>query len=161
MLGNEIILSTEPRGVFLEGIMNGSNVLPGSLMALSSGEDPESGRHHWEPYDPAADGDRALIAILLADDYQGKTAEDAYSDNARCFLYCPAEGEELNVRVAASGTGTGDDQAIGQKYMASASIAGCLVETSGDPESEPFIAMEDVSDVVATGTLVHCLYTGR
>lgn len=161
MLGNEIVLSTEPRGVFLEGIINGSDVLPGSLMAISSGEDPESGRHHWEPYDPASDGDRNLVAILLADHYQGKTAEDAYSDGERCFLYCPIAGEELNVRVAASGTGTGDNQAIGQKYMASTSIVGCLAETSGDPESEPFVAMEDVSDVVATGTLVHCIYTGH
>lgn len=161
MLGNEIVLSTEPRGVFLEGIINGSDVLPGSLMAISSGEDPESGRHYWEPYDPSSDGDRNLIAILLADDYQGRTAADAYSDGERCFLYCPAAGEELNVRVAASGTGTGDNQAIGQKYMASTSIVGCLVETNGDPESEPFVAMEDVSDVVATGTLVHCIYTGH
>lgn len=158
-LGNNIILSSEPRGVFKEGYLTGA-LLPGTLLQLDVSETPIAGRHWWEAYAPGTDGEQRLVAVLLEDALQGKTAADAYVTGNRCFIYCPAPGEELNVRVSAAGTGTGNAIAIGAVLTVNTGD-GLLIATTSTPEMEPFVAMEAVSDVVAAGTLVHCMYTGK
>jgi hypothetical protein len=37
---------------------------------------------------------------------------------------------------------------------------GLLIATTGSPEIEPFMCLETASDVVAAGTLLHCIFTG-
>ncbi len=157
--GNEIILSADPRGVFKEGIIDGTPK-PGTVMQVKAATEPIGGRHTWEVADYGADGDQRLVAVLLADWAQGKTADNAYADGDRCFLYCPVAGEELNMRISAAGTGTGDAIAIGALLMVDDGT-GLLVATTGTPESESFICMETVADVVLAGTLCHCMYTGH
>lgn len=158
MKGNEIILSNDPRGRFLEGIVSGTPK-PGTIMQLQAGTEPVGGRHTWEVFNQASDGTVALIAVLLPDALQGKLATDAYVSGTRCFLYCPVAGEELNVLVAHAGTGTGDAIAIGDRFMVDDGT-GLLIANSGGA-SVPFIALETLDDVVATGTLCHCMYTGH
>jgi len=157
--GNEIIVSSEPRGVRKEGYISGA-LLPGTLVQIMAATEPVNGRFTWEAYNTAADGDQRLVAVLLEDSLQGKTAADAYVSGDRCFIYCPVAGEELNVRVSAAGTGTGNSQAIGDLYTVNDGD-GLLIATTSTPEMEPFICLETVSDVVAAGTLVHCMYTGH
>ena len=158
-LGNEIVLASNPRGLFKEGIISGTPK-PGTLMTIVAATEKVGGRFTWEPFNRDADGDRALVAVLLPDTLQGALATDAYVDGERCFLYCPAAGEEMNVLVSASGTGTGDSIAIGDLLIA-VDGTGVLIGTTGDPESEPFQVLETATDVVAAGTLLHCVYTGH
>jgi len=158
MKGNEIILSANPRGVEKEGIVYGTPK-PGTVMQIKAATEPVGGRHTWEVYNASADGDQRIIAVLLPDQLQGKIATDAYVTGSRCFLYCPAMGEELNMLVSAAGTGTGDSVAIGDLLIVDDGT-GLLVATSSGEESEPFVVMETLTDVVAGGTLTHCMFTG-
>ena len=73
-------------------------------------------------------------------------------------MYVPLPGDELNLRWSEAGTGTGDAVAVGDLAMVDDG-SGLLVDTSS-PEVEPFMAMEAVTDVTATGTLVWCMATG-
>lgn len=158
MKGTEILLSENPKGVFKEGTISGTPS-PGTVMQISAAVEPIGGRHQWEVYAPGTDGNQRLIAVLLPDRLQGKLHTDAYANGDRGFLYCPVAGEELNMLVSAPGTGTGDAVAIGDLFIVDTGT-GLLVATTGTPESEPFQCLETVSDVVSTGTLVWCMFTG-
>jgi len=156
--GNDIIVASTPRGKFIEGIVSGTPK-PGTLMQIKAAVEPVGGRLTYEAYAPGTDGERRPILVLLADDLQGKLATDAYVTGTRCKLYAPIMGEEMNVLVSAAGTGTGDSIAIGDLLIGNTGD-GLLIKTTGDPESEPFQSMETLTDVVATGTLTHVMYTG-
>jgi len=114
--GNEIVLTAFPKGVRREGIISGTPS-PGTVMQLVAATEPVAGRYTWEVYDADADGDQRIIACLDRDGLVGQLATTAYVDGARCFLYCPIMGEEMNMLVAAAGTGTGDAKAIGDLFM--------------------------------------------
>lgn len=156
---NVIVVSAAPAGRFLEGHISGTPK-PGTLMQIKAATEPINGRFTWEVFNGAADGERTLIAILREDELQGKDCETAYETGKRCFLYCPIPGDELLVRVAVAGTGTGDSLAIGDRLIAQDGT-GLFVPTTGTPESEPFIVTETVDDVEAAGTLVQVMYTGH
>lgn len=158
-LGNEIIISANPRGRFLEGIISGTPK-PGTCMQLKAATEPVGGAFTYEVYDSSADGEQRPVIVLLADQLQGKTASDAYTDGQRGFLYMPAPGEELNMLVSAAGTGTGDSKAIGDLLMINDGD-GLLIATTGSPESECFQVLETLTDVVAAGTLTRVMYTGH
>lgn len=154
--GNEIIVSAEPQGRFIEGIVSGTPK-PGTVMQLTAATAAVGGRFTWEVYNAAADGNQRLIAVLLPDVLRGKIATDAYVNGERCFLYCPIAGEELNMLIADVG-GTGDDFAIGDLLMVDDGT-GKLVATTGTPESEPFFILEAVTDPTADH-LRWCMFTG-
>lgn len=160
MLGNEIVLTAEPNGVFKEGIVSGTPK-PGTVMQVQATTEPEGGRFTWEVFDADADGDQRLIAVLLPDHLQGKLATDAYTDGERCFLYCPQAGDELNMLVKDVDTGTSDSFAIGDLLMVEDG-SGLLIDTTGDPQSESFICMETYQDLTTAQAnfLVHCMFTG-
>jgi len=160
MKGNEIIVSAEPQGRFLEGIVSGTPS-PGTVMQITAATEPVNGRHTWEAYNPGADGNQRLIAVLLPDALQGNIYSDAYTSGDRCFLYCPIAGEELNMLVADVDTGTSDSFAIGD-IMIVDDGTGKLIATTGTPESEPFIIMETYADPSDTQTdyWLWCMFTG-
>jgi len=155
-IGNEIVVSGNPKGVFLEGTVDGTPK-PGTVMQINA-QEPANGRHDWTAFNADADGDQRLIAVLNIDHLQGKISTDAYVDGDRCFLYVPAAGEEINVLVA-NIAGTSDSFAIGDLLMVNDGD-GKLIATTGSPESEPFIVLETQSAITAD-TLIHCMYTGR
>ena len=159
--GNEIIVSAEPAGRFIEGIVYGTPK-PGTCMQIKAAVAPVNGRFQWAAYDPAADGDQRIVAVLLPDALQGKTADDAYVSLTRCFIYCPIAGEELNMLVTDVDTGTADTFAIGDLLMIDDGT-GKLVDTTGTPEMESFICLETNPDQTSTQTdmLVWCMYTGH
>lgn len=155
--GNEIIVSANPQGKFLEGIVSGTPK-PGTMMEIVAGTAAVAGRFTWQVYQPGTDGDRRLVAILLPDSLQGKLATDAYVTGTRCFLYCPLPGEEMNI-LFGNAAGTADDIAIGDLLIADTGT-GKFVETTGSPESEPFIALEAIVDPTAD-QLLWAMATGQ
>lgn len=154
--GNEIIVSADPKGVFLEGIIYGTPK-PGTLMQVKASTAMVSGVFTYEVYTPGTNGDRRPIIVLLPDRNQGKLATEAYVSGDRGFMYAPAPGELLNMLIDDI-AGTGDDWAIGALLIAE-SGSGKLIATTGSPESEPFQMMETVTDPTADH-LALCMYTG-
>ena len=158
MLGSRVLITGEPKGRFIEGIVSGTPS-PGTVMQIAAATEPVQGDYTWEVFNADADGDRRIIAVLL-ERGEGYTYETAYTTAHKCFLYIPLPGDELNMLVRASGTATSDSQAIGDLYIVD-DATGQLVATTGDPESEPFVCMETLSDVVTGGTMCHVMYTGH
>ena len=155
--GNEIVVTAEPRGQFLEGIVSGTPK-PGTVMQVAAATEPQSGRFTWEVYNADADGNQRIIAVLLPDALQGKTATDAYVTGSRCFLYCPLPGELLNMLLQ-DVAGTGDTYAIGDIFIVDDGT-GKLIATTGSPEAEPFVLMETISTPLAADALELCMFTG-
>ena len=158
MLGNKVNITGTPIGHGFEGIVSGTPK-PGTVMQLAAATEPVQGDYTWEVFNADADGDRRLIAILL-ERGEGYTWETAYETGHKAFLYIPLPGDEFNMLVRAAGTATSDAQAIGDLYIVD-DATGLLVATTGDPESEPFVCMETLTDVVTAGTMVHVMYTGH
>jgi len=153
--GNEIIVSGNPKGVFLEGTVDGTPK-PGTVMQINAATEPVGGRHDWTAFNATADGDRRLVAVLLPDSLQGKDASAAYVDGDRCFLYVPSAGEEINILADDTGTPA---FAIGGLLIVDDGT-GKVHATTGTPESEPFLVLETVS-AISADTLIHCMYTGQ
>lgn len=156
-----IVLTAQPMGRFLEGYVYGTPK-PGTLMQIKAATEPVGGRLTWEVFNGAADGERTTIAILLEDNLQGKTVDDAFVSGTMCRLYCPIPGDELLVlclNLTGTGSGTEDAFAIGDKLIHNDGD-GKFIKTTGSPESEPFVVMETVAALTAD-TLVHVMYTGH
>jgi hypothetical protein len=153
--GNEIIVSSDPRGVFMEGII-GDTSKPGTLMQIQAGTAPKAGRFTWIAASIGTDGKASLIAVLLPDSLQGKLATDAYVSGTRCFLYCPEGGEDLNVLVG-EGAGTSNTFAIGDRFTLDSDV-GILIPAAGTEASQPFICLETFTQVTSP-QLVWCKYT--
>jgi len=154
---NTIVLAAAPAGKFLEGHLSGA-LKPGHAVEIKAATEPVGGRHTLQAYSGTS-GHRKLIAILVENDIVGLTCEDEIATTQRVRAYCPIPGDELLVRVSATGTSTGDSQAIGDKLILA--NGGTFIATTGDPEAEPFEVMETLSDVVAAGTLCHVIFTGN
>lgn len=161
MKGSAVVISEEPRGRFVEGVVEGTP-LPGTIMQRKAATAVDNnGRHTWVVYNRDADGDRPAGAIaVLLERGEGYTYETAYTTGHQCFLYIPLPGDELNVLWSAAGTGTGDSVAVGDLAIVDDGT-GLLVATTGSPQNEPFVAMEAVTDVVAAGTMTWVEYTGN
>lgn len=153
--GTKIIISAQPQGKFMEGIIQGTPK-PGTVLEIVT---PfyQGGRHLWRAFETGQDGDKRIIAVLTEDDLQGKLITDAYVTLTRCFIYVPIAGEELNMLIA-NLAGTADDHAAGEMLMVD-NGTGMLVASAGTPESEPFMLLEAITDPTAD---VHApvMYTG-
>lgn len=157
MSRSEIIVTADPRGVFKEGTITGTP-LPGTVMEITPATALDSnGRPTYRAYQPGTDGNRRPIFILLEDFGQGLTKDDAYVTGSHGFLYVPVAGEEFMMLFGNAG-GTADDIAVGDMLIVDDST-GKVIETTGSPESEPFIALDAIVDPVADQHL-HCMYTG-
>jgi hypothetical protein len=144
--GNDIIVSIDPRGRTEEVIVNGTPK-PGTCMTIKAGVEPVGGVFTYEAFNRDANGDRALIAVLLEDRNQGKTATDAYVSGTRGMVYYPLPGDHLNV-LKGDVAGTADDFTIGQLLIL-VDGSGKVIGTTGTPESEPFVCLETVTDPTA------------
>lgn len=168
MKGSRILVTGEPKGVFMEGYLTTSlTPKPGIIVNMLSTA-PVGGRFYWEPYGEtgasgnngvAADGDRRLMAVLLPDELQGRNYDTAYATGDRIFMYCPLPGEEMNVIFQnISGTGSDQDLGVGDQLMVDDGT-GKLLVADNNAESEPFISLEAKVDVAADYVL-HVLFTG-
>ena len=155
--GNNIIVSNNPRGRFMEGYVNAA-LKPGTVVQVDVSEGlGDDGYPDWEAYAPGTDGNQRAIAVLLEDKSAHAAATVAYASGARCQVYFPLPGEELNMLIA-DVAGTGDSHAFGETLIVDNST-GKLIATTGSPESEPFQLWETLSALTAD-TLAHCLFTG-
>lgn len=153
---NTILLTAAPMGRFLEGILN-TACYPGTSMEVDAAVEPVGGKHTWQA-SSLTNGYRQLIAILLENEMVGKTCADQIADEQKIRMYCPIPGDELLVLVSASGTGTGDAQAIGDLLIRA--NGGTFIATTGTVYQEPFQVMETMTDVTSSGTLTHVMATG-
>lgn len=151
--GNNIIVTGEPKGVRMEGII-ATALYPGTVVMITGFSNDVFTFDTWN-YD--ADGDRREVIVLLEDRLQGGLATTQYSAGARCFCYVPLPGEELNMLIE-NISGTADSHAILELLMVNDG-SGKLIATTGSPESEPFRLLETLAALTAD-TLAHCLYTG-
>lgn len=160
--GNEIIVSANPRGVFMEGaIGTGLTPKPGTIMQIDPSVSLVGGRHTFVLYNADADGGRPKgpLYVLLEDSLQGKTTTDAYAAGERGRFYTPVAGEELNLLLTDENTGTSDnDVAIGTTLIIDDGT-GKMIATTGSPETEVAMTLEAVSNMSAD-QLVWCAWTG-
>ena len=158
--GNEIIVSANPRGRFIEGkLATGITPKPGTILQIQATAIDTNGRFTFELFNADADGGRPKgpLCILDIDWGQGKTASDAYADSASVRCYVPIPGEEFNLLIA-NLSGTADDHAIGEMLIID-DTTGFLIATTGSPETEPFQLLETITDPTVD-TLAHVIYTG-
>jgi len=159
--GNNIIISEVERGTRSEGTLkSGITPKPGTILQIdASAGTGDDGRFTFELFDADADGGRPKgpLYVLLEDKARGRNQTTAYADGDRCFVYCPAPGEELNLLIA-DVAGTGDDHSAGEMLIID-DTTGKLIATTGTPETEPFMLLEAITDPTSD-TLAHCIYTG-
>jgi hypothetical protein len=160
---NAIVLSADPKGHFIEGIIDGTPK-PGQMVQIKAGVEPDDGgRLTYEVFNGAADGERDEVLILCEDAMQGKLPTSAYVDGDRCFIYAPLAGDELQVLAAnltGTGSGTDDAFAIGDKLIVDDGT-GKFIKTTGSPESEPFKVIETVTTLLGADQLIPVRCTGR
>lgn len=160
--GNEIIVSANPRGVFMEGKIGlGLTPKPGTIMQIQVATALVGGRHTFELYNADADGGRPKgpLYVLLEDSLQGKTTTNAYAAGERCRLYTPVAGEELNLLLTDENTGTSDNDVAAGTMLIIDDGTGLMIATTGSPETEVAMTLETISNMDAD-ELVWCAWTG-
>ena len=160
-MGNKILVTSEPRGRFVEGKINGTPK-PGTCMQIKNAAFSQ-GKPEYEVYAPGTDGDRQELLILLSGlDHMaappGRAATEAYVDGEWGVMYVPQPGDELNILFGNAG-GTADDVAIGMLMICDTGT-GKFLPTTGSPESEPFVSLEVITDPSAD-QLFHAQATGN
>lgn len=160
--GNRIIVIApdHPKGVFCEGyVATGETHKPGMIVQRDPTVALKAGRATYKLYNRDADGNHPAGAfwVVLEDLMQGKTVTDSYTAGTREFLYCPLQGEELNLLVA-NLSGTADDHTAGEILMVDDGT-GMLVATTGTPETEVAMLLEAITDPEAD-TLAWVEWTG-
>lgn len=158
--GNCIVVSSEPQGKHMEGILGaGITASPGVILQIDYSIALKGGRHTFKLFNRGADGKRPAGGYwVLREDYlQGKPVTSTYAAGERVFLYAPMRGEELNLLLG-DVAGTGDTHAVGEMLMVD-DTTGKLVASTGTPETEVATLKEAVTAPVAD-TLAWCQWNG-
>lgn len=157
MRGTNIInMSCDPRGRYLEGIIDDTSK-PGTCMQITPGSMLNNGRHHWEHYQAGADADPMIVAVLLDDPLQGFPVGTAYVSGSRCFLYVPLPGDELNMLVLGQqGTGSADAFTVGER-LTRANASGKLIKQATAANAAEFVCLEHIDLPADTDGLVWCM----
>ena len=163
---NRIIVSSNPKGKFLEGYVSGTPK-PGTVMEMMSTA-VSAGKNTFRATTRST-GAKGPQYVLLGDLLQGRlevgaslgtalgnTPGDAYVSGDRCFLYVPVAGEELNM-IVASVAGTADDVAIGDLFGVE-TVTGKL-KANSSYTATPYQAMETITDPTAD-YLLHVTFLG-
>jgi len=139
---------------------------PGTVMEIKPSTDPVGGVFSYQAYGTqaasdgqyvAADGDKKAIAVLMEKDDEGKTYDDAYADGDYGWVYFPAMGEQMNMRLE-DVSGTGDDHIISEEMMVD-NGTGKLISADSDAEAHPFTLLEAETDPTADSVL-WCRFNG-
>lgn len=147
--GTGIIVSSEPRGIFMEGTITDTSK-PGQLVEIVPNQTFVGGEPNFRARSQS-NGAAGPIFVLLNDDEQGKLSTDAYVANTRCRVYVPLAGEDVNVLLG-DATGTGD--IVTQGDLFGVSSLGKIIANAGFT-STPFQSMETLPGLSAD-TLVWC-----
>lgn len=161
-LGNKIVLTPEPRGRFIEYVIDGA-LKPGTIVQVKAATARDGGnRLTVQAFDKSGSGKPGLIGVLDYDKQQGKSATDAYETGKRGLVYFPLPGDELNCLLHdLSGTGATSDFAIGDPLMVQDGTGKLIDALTGTAAylSAPFELQETITDSTAD-QLVHVMFTG-
>jgi hypothetical protein len=144
--GNTIVLTGNPKGNFLTGIVSGA-LLPGTLVEIKATA-MVNGLPTFEAFAPGTDGQGKPIGILMEDSDQGKLITDAYVDGKACQVYCPLPGDDVNALLGEV-AGTGNTYAIADRLIVDAED-GILVPFTGSPADVYGICMETLTQVAGS-----------
>jgi len=167
MKGSRILVTSKPRGVFEDVFVTGTPK-PGTVMEITPATEPIGGVFNYSVYGTTAasgdkfvtaDGNRKCIAVLIEDDAQGKTYDDAYVTGTRGRIYFPVPGEQLNMLIADVAGTTSDTYAIGDELMVDDGT-GKLMDVSS-PEAAPFTLLETVATGAEADHVRQCRFNGE
>jgi hypothetical protein len=150
MLGSEIILASSPKGVFQEGIAQGT-WYPGTMITQVPGiaSIVGQGRLTWQAgwsQAGAADGDPRLVTIATPDVLQGQIWSTQQLTGVRCFGYTPYPGEEMNILLEGEqGTGSANAFTAGERLI-SRHATGLWVLESTSSFNAPFMSQEHLDE---------------
>lgn len=158
MLGNKILVNTDAKGRRQSCIISGTPK-PGTHMEIVPATGPNgSGLHTWRAA-TRADGTAGQIVILIEDDEQGKTVDDAYVSGTVGKLYWPLPGDEVNARVRDQpGTGTANLHEVGD--LLSLDGASGMLQAAGSSTAKPYQLLEDLTQDPSGDYLVHVQFRG-
>lgn len=143
MRGSKIIVTGDPKGVRLSGIIKDTSK-PGTCMQLNTGQTADKpGGFEWIAAAPGTDGKTVLHCILMEDRTQGKLNTDAYVSGTLISMYCPLPGEDVNIIIGET-AGTGNSFNIGDYLMINAT-GGYYIPITGSPQQTAFVVMEKVT----------------
>jgi hypothetical protein len=163
--GNEIVVSANPRGMFMEMyVKTGETHYPGVIVQIDPTVALNGGRHTCKLYAETADGDQPLGAFWVCTGLlhqmtgQPVSSTTGIAAGDRETYYSPMAGEELNLLIS-NLSGTGDDHSAGDKLMVDTGT-GELIATTGTPETEVAVLLESITDPTAD-TLAWCQWSGH
>lgn len=157
MKGTEIIVSSDPKGVFGECIISGTPK-PGVLMEMTTAA-LISGRPTMQVAQRAS-GAKGPVCILLPDRLQGQLHSTAYVTGARGFVYWPVAGEDLNLLLGdVAGTGCVEDTAVADLFGVE-TLTGKILANSAFG-SAPFQAMEARHGFITADSWLFVKYIGN
>ena len=138
-IGANIIVSSNPRGYFREGIIQDTSA-PGTIMQLQYNQSPAAGNmFNWLAGNLFNDGLKMLPVILLEDREQGFLATTAYVSGTKCFLYGAIPFDELNLLAGEAG-GTTNYYHVGDRFFIDAEN-GLLVPETGTSTFDDCVAV--------------------
>lgn len=152
---NQVIVSSNPKGNYLPIIVSGTPK-PGQCMTMKAATEPVNGRFTFEPWNRDGDGNRAEVAVLLANESEGQLITTEYVTGTLATVYFPQPGDFLQMLIQ-DVAGTGDTKAIGD-YLMIDDGTGALLATSS-PETEPFKLAETLA-ALTDDTHALCMFTG-
>ncbi len=157
-----IIVSAEPRGVFLEGVA-GDTSKPGTKMIIKYNTAFVGGRPTWVSYgtgssqQAAADNDPRGCFIMIEDSLNGYGPTQAPVVGQRIRLYAPLPGEEMNILVEGeAGTASANAFFIGTRFgvRAATGLYYPLAVTGVSSTAADFVCQEHIDETPNVATLV-------
>jgi hypothetical protein len=153
--GNEIIVTANPRGIFLWVYIGaGLTPKPGTVVQFDPTVALKGGNHTVTLYDRSVDGDRTAgpLVVLINDGMISRLTSTAYTAGEFAPAYIPMAGEELNMLVLDI-SGTGDDHTAGELLMIDDGTGKLVASTSSTGLTNPATAATLSAVADATSTL--------
>lgn len=161
--GSLIVVTAGADGQYQEGkVAAGQTFYPGMVVQRDPSAALTMGKHTYKLYDRAADGDRPAGAfwVVTGNLERGRSlpVTTAIVAGSWTEFYCPEAGDELNLLLG-DVAGTGDSHTAGEILMVDDGT-GCLVATTGSPQTEVAQLLENIAAPVAN-TLAWVQWSGH
>ena len=163
--GNCILVNGEHgKGRYLP-LFNGTggDLYPGTIVQIDTSVALRAGVWTAVVYNRDADGDRPLgthiVALETMQRLTGRTMTDAIPSGEMFQGYAPQPGDELNLMIRDTDTGTSLNDIAAGTILIVDDGTGYLHGTTGSPEEEVATLMEAASDL-AGAELAWCVWNG-
>lgn len=147
-----VSVGRSPSGIFREGIVKaGQTFRPGMAVLIDSTVAVQENVPGFRIYTADADGGRPKGALGIVTEVlqieQGKAITDTIAAGERVMVYFPEPGDWLNLLLSdAAGTGSASDFGSNDMLIP-VSGTGEWVLSTGTPEIEPAMMLEDINDM--------------